>query len=667
MLASICSANAKCSCTLAADELQAVIRITEIGKHWVDDAFSHFVTSDPHGAVLQVYESDGTPARLTIYDRSHSTGCTRVFREGGRSVELLLQVIFARRFHAGRVISACRVLDAVPLTNGKSAKAIFATSLRFFRTIASYGHLGIGIEVKVFDRALFSALTLLYTQYHLYRQFQIHRMGSDVRLRYLCEWPIFVPCILHDLQNSQKWSLYHFYSEQGLIKDIHIGIESLRNGYDLLLKHLSKFIFDHLKFRPEADLPSEDILRQLWSALGAEPDILDYLVSHRVLWIDGGLNMLDSYAADPRLLEDLSASLLSLWKFRPFTDSRWMSLGRSSRPIAAGFLTGLGDFAVSIINNSAESSYFIGGFRRLLEPAAREFIATTAITSWVLDEAFEILLADDRMLKQLDLVRSALDDEVAFLGSIDIEVWDLLATICGPEMTGHQLRSDASAAAHIAYAFFWFRSLRRMEELPFSLTFGNIKQNLDTLVMQDEPEEPVAAKIWRLCNDRLFTRARIVAAIRLIREIPFSTRVVEQVHAYAAAACKFHARYGLEAVRCRGFVSLLNLLQPRPSSQEKVLHKVRGHLDRLHSRMRSKIGAKQLYVKDLMDVGATFRKSGRTTMPAAAHQRKIMAGSQRGFDRLSEVLKRYYSGQVRVAQAEAEAAKKDAIAECTGR
>ena len=476
MLASICSANAKSSCTLAADELQPVIRTTEIGKHWVDDAFSDFVTSDPHGAVLQAYESDGTPARLTIYDRSHSTGCTRVFREGGRSVELLLQVIFARRFHAGRVISACRVLDAVPLTNGKSAKAIFATSLRFFRTIASYGHLGIGIEVKVFDRALFSALTLLYTQYHLYRQFQIHRMGSDVRLRYLCEWPIFVPCILHDLQNSQKWFLYNFYSEQGLIKDIHIGIESLRNGYDLLLKHLSKFIFDHLKFRPEADLPSEDILRQLWSALGAEPDILDYLVSHRVLWIDGGLNMLDSYAADLRLLEDLSASLLSLWKFRPFTDSRWMSLGRSSRPIAAGFLTGLGDFAVSIINNSAESSYFIGGFRRLLEPAARDFNATTAITSWVLDEAFEILLADDRMLKQLDLVRSALDDEVAFLGSIDIEVWDLLATICGPEMTGHQLRSDASAAAHIAYAFFWFRSLRRMEELPFSLTFGNIKQ-----------------------------------------------------------------------------------------------------------------------------------------------------------------------------------------------
>ena len=132
-------------------------------------------------------------------------------------------------------------------------------------------------------------------------------------------------------------------------------------------------------------------------AVGAEPDILDFLVSRRVLYMEGHLNVLASYCEDPSLLEDLSGSLLSLWKFKPFTDSRWMTVGRACRAITAGFLTGLGQLGDDIIKDPSESSYFISGFRRLVDPVAQEFVVVASLTSWVLDDAFEILISDSRL------------------------------------------------------------------------------------------------------------------------------------------------------------------------------------------------------------------------------------------------------------------------------
>lgn len=564
MLSRICDTNARASHVLDKSQLGLVTRTTEIAKLHLDIAYIRFVRADPQCAILQIYGNDGTPVRVNVFNRAHAVGAKRVRTEGGSGIELLVQICFARKVVGGRLESALRLVDPLPLTHGKTAKAIFSASLAFFKGLRALGHKGIAIEVKIFDRAVFQAMHLLYSQYHMQRHMATTALHGDADrlLHYLMEWPIHIPCVLHDLQNAQKWSLLHWFSDSALLKDIHIGIESLRNGYDLLLKHLAGFICRRLEFVDSCQLPSEDIAHQLWATLGAEPEVLEYMVTHGVIFKEGRL-LIDRRCKDAFKLDDLTGALLALWRFRPFTDSRWLTLGRASRPIAAGFITGLATFVGEIIAMPHESNFYIGGFRRLLEDVPKEFIMTTAVTSWVLDEVFEVVLADDRLLRMHEQVTEVLRDEVEHLGDIAEEVWELLVAGIGGEVPAEHLRSGVIAAGHIAYGFFWFRSLRRLDSLPFSIARGDVAQNLHDLADGDVPDEVVSAKIHTLLTKGMVLVPRVLAAVERFRDISFSNRIVEQVHAHAATSCRYHSRYGVETVRVRSFVSLLNVAVPR--------------------------------------------------------------------------------------------------------
>jgi hypothetical protein len=127
---------------------------------------------------------------------------------------------------------------------------------------------------------------------------------------------------------------------------------------------------------------------------------------------------------------------------------------------------------------------------------------------------------------------------------------------------------------------------------------------LKQLVDGEEPDDPVASKIRKLVEDRLLPLPRIVAGVDRMKDVPFSGRIVDQAHARAAMSGRFHSRYGLETVRVRSLVSLLNLLLSRPTSDEKALQKVRGNLLRLEAKRPGRIGAQQFYVKVLIELSA---------------------------------------------------------------
>ena len=51
---------------------------------------------------------------------------------------------------------------------------------------------------------------------------------------------------------------------------------------------------------------------------------------------------------EQELTETICATLLSLWKFRKFTESRWLTVGTRCRVLMAGLATGLDDLVQSI-------------------------------------------------------------------------------------------------------------------------------------------------------------------------------------------------------------------------------------------------------------------------------------------------------------------------------
>eukprot|EP00959_Pyramimonas_sp_CCMP1952_P193914 4054900-Pyramimonas_sp.AAC.1 len=63
---------------------------------------------------------------------------------------------------------------------------------------------------------------------------------------------------------------------------------------------------------------------------------------------------------------------------------------------------------------------------------------------------------------------------------------------------------------------------------------GDVRANVDELLQGGEPDEDVAARIWRLGLKRLAPLPRTWSALELLKEPSFSTRIVEQMHARAA-------------------------------------------------------------------------------------------------------------------------------------
>ncbi|CAK0874375.1 unnamed protein product [Prorocentrum cordatum] len=397
-------------------------------------------------------------------------------------------------------------------------------------------------------------------------------------------------------------------------------------------------------------------------SLGVHDSILEFLVSHRIFRAGEKLVVSDSSSQHGGFLEELSAALLGLWKFVQFSESRWLTVGRACRPITCGFLSGLDLVCQRIIEMPHTSTYYIGGFRRILPNVHRRFILVASLTTWLPDEIFQLLLRDDRLMKQIDAVTEAMDDEFEYLCSMSSEVYDLLAVAC-PGMSGFDLRCDVLGAAHVLRAFIWFRSLRKLNEYPLCLAMGDVRANVGELLQGDEPDEDVAARIWRLGRKRLAPLPRIWSALELLKETSFSTRIVEQMHAHAAVHARFHPEYDLETVRVRAFCSLVNALMPSPTADEKAFDKERATLERLRAKRPRRLNARSLYIKDLIELCTQWRAQGKIKRHCPNLQQDLLAKGAAMFQNISAERRREYDAVVVRAQAEAIRATSNSIEE----
>ncbi|CAK0857358.1 unnamed protein product, partial [Prorocentrum cordatum] len=265
-------------------------------------------------------------------------------------------------------------------------------------------------------------------------------------------------------------------------------------------------------------------------------------------------------------------------------------------------------------------------------------------------------------MKQIDAVTEAMDDEFEYLCSMSSEVYDLLAVAC-PGMSGFDLRCDVLGAAHVLRAFIWFRSLRKLNEYPLCLAMGDVRANVGELLQGDEPDEDVAARIWRLGRKRLAPLPRIWSALELLKETSFSTRIVEQMHAHAAVHARFHPEYDLETVRVRAFCSLVNALMPSPTADEKAFDKERATLERLRAKRPRRLNARSLYIKDLIELCTQWRAQGKIKRHCPNLQQDLLAKGAAMFQNISAERRREYDAVVVRAQAEAIRATSNSIEE----
>ena len=330
-----------------------------------------------------------------------------------------------------------------------------AVCLKDWQTLRQAGHTGIAIEHYCMDRMGFSSLTRFFKQLHLYKQGSYGHLAEvpgTLELLNLMEWIVVTPCAMHDAQNAFRWAMRALFKDKLLLRDCYVGIESLRNSWDLLTGHLALWITKRIAFRPSMGDNWCSQRAKLWDALGLKDELTRSLTfSLQLEFVDGRLLINETMLEeDPNIIATIEATLLDTWRFQKFTESRWLTVGASARSLVAGFLTGLPDLVEEIKEDPNASLFYINGFSRLT-PDRMHFMVQAAIVAWVPESVLAELMIDPRVALRYQDLWLALAKNMQWLVSIPMYVWAALSSVAG--ISPSDLLAGCVEGGHIAFHF----------------------------------------------------------------------------------------------------------------------------------------------------------------------------------------------------------------------
>lgn len=184
------------------------------------------------------------------------------------------------------------------------------------------------ISQYVWDRGCYSVLYRTVRRFHTYEVGQSEAVDSE--LQGLLDFVTTRADVMHDCGTAFHWGLKPVRSPD-VMRDLYISIAAIRNSYSILMANLPNWLPSALMFVDACGLGSEENLRRLWGALGVGGEILERLVSFRLLFLQIRLVVRADLRETPGFLDDLFTTLMGVWRFVTFSESRWLSLGVSCR------------------------------------------------------------------------------------------------------------------------------------------------------------------------------------------------------------------------------------------------------------------------------------------------------------------------------------------------
>lgn len=317
-----------------------------------------FVRASSGHALLFQYSSDCTP--LSMRRRYHAQVDGYDVRRSGRATdECLVQIGFLTDV-SGR---CAVVLDRPLLMQDKTAITHWAAAAAFFENPRlDGGHDDILVLHHVYDRALMTSLRRLHEQ-HLSLQLDQHQENLQddglAHLHELTTWQTCVGCCCHDIHGGLRWSVHSYVKDRSLMKSTFISIESLRNGFNLLVKNVGAWLRRVLRF---ADWEPEFDGRALYELLGLDGVWLEQMAQAQMRFANGFLFVSEAMQRRDDHLQVVTALLLKVWGFQRWSDSRWAGLGRSCRCLTLAIVCGIESLVSFIRQEPGNSDYFISGF-----------------------------------------------------------------------------------------------------------------------------------------------------------------------------------------------------------------------------------------------------------------------------------------------------------------
>jgi hypothetical protein len=620
-VASLIQGFARPLTTLENPERAKAEKAAEVFKHTCREAANRLVADASHGPILQSCSADGTPIEVSQRAAAVLPSGRIVRRSGKASHEFLVAVQFNRFSDSDGSWPTCAVTgDPRPLTLGKSADRIFEACRAQWASLRQMGHRGGAIQHYVFDRCAYSKLCRRMEQWHelVSAQWQGESNLGTKQLPVL-EWVVFTACACHDAHNSCKWGLPMAFGDADLMRDCFVGVDAVRRSFDVVLKYIGEWVSAVLTPSEPLSEHEREMWRQTWLATQQGGEILDLLCKLELRQASGRLLVSSEVLAERDLVGQVVAAILSVWKFERFSESRWLTVGSSARTMIAACLTGLSDFLSWVKGKPGVSGFYLNGFWRLTG-SRWLFLCQVALYSQVPDSILGALLADNRVARTAGDLRGRIKASLQRLADLPNGVWGCLAGVAG--VTLSDLRSTVLRAAQRSAAFFQNRVLDEVEGLPWRLCAGNVAENLQELAGGPRPEDAVGGKIWDLLRSG-YNSSMLRRMVELLADAPWTTTVVEQLHASAALISRHHPDYGLRTLLARAALLTAGKLMPVSTSSEKQLARKRRELGRLRRRQPQKASGRQLFLQEMTQCA---RRLGRTMtkLQSRSVQRRLM-------------------------------------------
>ena len=501
--------------TLNEQEHSDAARLCEVGKAALLE-FAHGLVRASHGRpLLYSYVGDGTPLKLRYHFESGVGPHLKVKGSGFTGTELFCQGAFLRNVdEPGAPVVRTILRDPRPMIN-KGGLASFNAAKEMFPLLHELQHEGYKVHHYSWDGAIYSACSRHMRRYHKMTLQTIRDTHPGYRgtLQVLRSWVLFSGCALHVVHNAFSWGTARYGCGLGMLDDLFVVIESLRNGYKPLQCHVVSFLSAHVVF--QADVLARDTLHAFWTALDVEPMLCGMLADRGVMWSGTKIIVSAAYSTDEDLISFLYTACLSVFRFKQFTHSRWLTVGTSMRTLVASCALGLQGLWRWTTSDPAVSMYYLGGFIRLSLPMLRygviASIASRASECLALD-----LLEDDRAVRQICVYEATVQDELNWIARLPTGVWDVLGQLTEAAAGSSNLRSDCLDAAFAASAYVHQNFFSQVRCLPWTLAMGNVEDNVEVLARGGQPTEEVAGKIWELCRLQC-NKAELVEAITMLR------------------------------------------------------------------------------------------------------------------------------------------------------
>ena len=595
---------ARCSGALTKPQEHRITQCCEVSKEVMASKARKMVAGANGMPLLTTKSADGTPVSVRVRYTFQAGRGAPVRRSGKETCEALVKNQFIRRLDAvtGQASTCVLLQEPIALQYGKTGPAIFKACMKDWQSLRQMKHDGIAIEHFCFDRCGIQG-----HERHLRQWYQLHQSDWDSlsdagvasvdELR-AGEWVVVTPCAAHDAQSAFRWGMKEALDDKDLTRDTYIIIESLRNSYALLKGYAMDWVESRICFVPVMQMDEIAMRRDVWQALDVEMETVEVLSEHLQLRFEGGqLLIREGCQALPHfeLLDIIETALFAVFKFKKWSESRWLTAGGAARTMIASMLCGLEDLIAYIREHEKNRKWYINGFARL-KGDRKVFFAKCALISKVTDGFLAEVIEDNRVALHAERLWGTLAEDLHVLVMTPDHMWATVASIAGT--TTEELRSACIAGGHITYGFVQRRVLGPAHELPWTLVRGDIEANLAELRSEPQPQEPVSKNIWKLLRMGYSTK-KLVHAMKLLADCPWTTVPAEQQHASISSLKRHHPDYSWGMLACRSLLLQNNRLLHSASEREKRLDKITKRLQALCRKQPQNITGRQQLVADL--------------------------------------------------------------------